>query len=118
MQDGQNLGGAVLTKFKAITGSIEDLRDARNKFPKLMNGGWHFSYLGGVDRIVEKLKSFSHTEYNLPEITSSQWIANKMKSGEDLFGRDSKFEFIDISHEFPFETTDLIQKYPYLVLDR
>ncbi|MGN1154116.1 MAG: hypothetical protein ACI4S3_08810 [Candidatus Gastranaerophilaceae bacterium] len=30
----------------------------------ITDGGWHFSYLGGIDSIVNKIKSFSHQEYN------------------------------------------------------
>ena len=28
------------------------------------DGGWHFSYFGGTDRIKNKLKAFAHTEMN------------------------------------------------------
>lgn len=28
------------------------------------NGGWHFSYFGGVDRIKNKLESYAHQEFN------------------------------------------------------
>ena len=28
------------------------------------NAGWHFTYMGGIDKIIEKIESFSHTELN------------------------------------------------------
>jgi beta-1,4-mannosyl-glycoprotein beta-1,4-N-acetylglucosaminyltransferase len=31
------------------------------------NGGWHFSYLGGVQMIIKKVESFAHAEYNKDE---------------------------------------------------
>lgn len=34
----------------------------RPRAPIISNGGWHFSWMGGVERMVEKLGSFSHTE--------------------------------------------------------
>lgn len=30
------------------------------------NGGWHFSWMGGLERIIAKLESFSHAEMNTP----------------------------------------------------
>ena len=30
----------------------------RNNLYKIKNSGWHFSYLGGVDKIEKKLKTF------------------------------------------------------------
>lgn len=30
----------------------------------ISNGGWHFSYMGGVKRIQDKISSFSHTEFD------------------------------------------------------
>lgn len=32
----------------------------------IVDGGWHFSTLGGVFKFRDKLKSFSHTEFNIP----------------------------------------------------
>jgi hypothetical protein len=34
-------------------------------------GGWHFSYLGGVEAIRTKLESFAHAEYDTPDWTPS-----------------------------------------------
>lgn len=34
------------------------------KFIPLNKGGWHFSYYGDVDFIINKLKNFAHQEYN------------------------------------------------------
>ena len=37
-------------------------------YPELIpDAGWHFSWMGGMDRIQEKLRSFLHTEMNIPE---------------------------------------------------
>ena len=31
------------------------------------NAGWHFSYMGGFERVVDKLSVFSHSEWDTPE---------------------------------------------------
>ena len=59
--------------------------------------GWHFSYLFGfqVEKYVEKVKSFSHQEYNTPYYLDSKRIINCVKLGIDLFERgnvDFKFK--------------------------
>jgi beta-1,4-mannosyl-glycoprotein beta-1,4-N-acetylglucosaminyltransferase len=35
-----------------------------NAFPRIANGGWHFSYIGNADTIKTKLDNFAHTEFS------------------------------------------------------
>ena len=65
------------------------------------NAGWHFTYLGGAKKIIEKLESFSHTECNLKEYKDENKINDIIKSGKDLFGREMEFEVIDICQNMP-----------------
>jgi beta-1,4-mannosyl-glycoprotein beta-1,4-N-acetylglucosaminyltransferase len=34
---------------------------------KIIDGGWHFTWLGGAKKIVEKLESYAHREINIDE---------------------------------------------------
>ena len=34
------------------------------RFLQIIDGGWHFSYLQKPDQILNKIKSFSHGEFN------------------------------------------------------
>lgn len=45
----------------------EGVRRKGGKMPAVRNAGWHFSNLGGLDRYIEKIEAFSHTESNVPE---------------------------------------------------
>jgi beta-1,4-mannosyl-glycoprotein beta-1,4-N-acetylglucosaminyltransferase len=67
------------------------------------NGGWHFSYLGGVSRIQAKIDAFSHQELNLPQYTDATNIVGAIESGRDLFGRKDLYEFhvVPIDARFP-----------------
>jgi beta-1,4-mannosyl-glycoprotein beta-1,4-N-acetylglucosaminyltransferase len=65
------------------------------------NSGWHFTYVGGVRKIIEKLEAFSHTEYNLQEFKNENSIIELIKNGKDLFGRDMEFEIVDDKYNFP-----------------
>jgi hypothetical protein len=76
-------------------------------------GGWHFSYLGGVDRIKLKIHSFAHAEYDSPEFLESERLLQIIERGEDLYGRkDQQYKFVPLDHTFPhhlLEHTDRFQ---------
>ena len=50
-------------------------------------GGWHFSYFGTIDKIIEKIESFSHTEYNTSDYKDRKSIEEAIRTGKDLFRR-------------------------------
>lgn len=77
--------------------------------PVLSNGGWHFSYMGGVDRIVQKLKSFAHADFNHPDYTDPVKLTEKIERGED-------FLYLDRQDYFDFERIDAT--YPSMIVDR
>ena len=78
------------------------------------NAGHHFGYLGGVDFIINKLRSFSHQEYNIPEFTDPEKIAKKLELGEALIN-ENKFEFIPIDNTFPKYIVDNQEKLKHLI---
>jgi beta-1,4-mannosyl-glycoprotein beta-1,4-N-acetylglucosaminyltransferase len=61
------------------------------------NGGWHLSYFGSPEFIQNKLKNFSHQEYNKSEYIDINNIKNKIENSIDLFNRDNKINKINIS---------------------
>ena len=65
------------------------------------DGGWHFSYLGGVDRIIEKIEAFAHTEYNSANYKDRARIEAAIANGEDIFGRDFKYRFVPLDGNWP-----------------
>jgi beta-1,4-mannosyl-glycoprotein beta-1,4-N-acetylglucosaminyltransferase len=97
-------------------------------FIKIFDGGWHLSYVGGIDRIKEKIKGYSHQEYNNNHVLSS--IEGKINNNSDLFGRtnntykDGLQEYffdnmkeIDLeTYTYPKNVLSLIKnKFPYLI---
>ena len=65
------------------------------------NAGWHFTYLGGVSKIIQKLEAFSHTEYNNDSFKSEEQISEFIVSGKDLFGRDMQFKMLENIETLP-----------------
>jgi beta-1,4-mannosyl-glycoprotein beta-1,4-N-acetylglucosaminyltransferase len=51
------------------------------------NGGWHWSWMGGKDRIVKKLESYSHYEFNQPQFKTDTHIDSCLITGADIFNR-------------------------------
>ena len=47
---------------------------------RVSDGGWHFTFLGGVERIREKLQAFSHQEMNFQAFTDLHNIEKRMQS--------------------------------------
>lgn len=56
----------------------------------IKDAGWHFSYLFGEawHKYKEKICSFSHSEFNLPEYTDIDRIKARIQRGIDLFDRN------------------------------
>ncbi len=54
---------------------------------RIDQGGWHFSYLGGVNIINRKLERFSHQEFNSNKYKNEVNNFKKILRGEDIFGR-------------------------------
>ncbi len=65
------------------------------------HGGWHFSYLMDAQDIQNKLKSFAHDEFNNEFYTNIETIKKAIDTQKDLFGRDQKYEKVNLDHFFP-----------------
>jgi beta-1,4-mannosyl-glycoprotein beta-1,4-N-acetylglucosaminyltransferase len=82
-----------------------------------IDGGWHFSYVGGPDMIRRKLESFSHTELDLPAYKNSAHLENALATGRDLFGRDQTFQFVDVDETFPRCILDDRDRFRHLIYE-
>ena len=86
-----------------------------NGYPKLPgqawiieNAGWHFSYFGGKDSIVSKIKSFSHQELNNKEILGN--IEKSISKKVSITG-DVEYDNIPIENNlFLPKKFDIIKK--------
>ncbi|KKP40282.1 MAG: N-acetylglucosaminyltransferase, beta-1,4-mannosyl-glycoprotein beta-1,4-N-acetylglucosaminyltransferase [Candidatus Peregrinibacteria bacterium GW2011_GWC2_33_13] len=95
--------GTTATKIRFAQGLI------------LENGGWHFSYLGGAKKISEKIKAFSHQEFNNRKNSNIKNIEKAIVNGNDIFGRDYKFKVIELDNTFPEYILNNQGKYSHLI---
>lgn len=83
---------AIFTAYKNLyLRSLNELRMNSSDLPTVTvpNGGWHFSYQGGPERIRLKLESFGHQEFNKRRIKSR--IEKRLAKKRDVLGRNLCF---------------------------
>ena len=68
---------------------------------KISNGGWHWSYLGKEEKIIEKIESWAHQEYNKPQFKQLEHITTAINNGVDLFDRGDKYKIVPIDESYP-----------------
>jgi beta-1,4-mannosyl-glycoprotein beta-1,4-N-acetylglucosaminyltransferase len=99
--------GTKLAQRKSFN-LLGDLRRMhKDQCAVIPNGGWHMSYLGGVDYIQNKLQAFCHADM-VKDANDIENILFSMARGVDLFGRGETFtpQYIDATYpkhimEFP-----------------
>lgn len=84
----------------------------------IKNGGWHYTYQGGLKAINAKLKNLSdiHTVYS--KIGSEEEITKKIKGGKCLWDPNTEYQYIDYDkeREGPESISEFIKKYPAFYL--
>lgn len=85
----------------------------------LENGGYHFTSVGSIDMIKNKIKSWAHQEYNNP-ITMSR-LNSQIKRGKDIFNRDASHSLVTVSindsNVFDPALGKIMQEFSHLVND-
>lgn len=113
-------GAAKLKTLRENNLNLQNLRVGSGKYKcktYSLKGGWHFSYLGGIESIQEKLKSFSHTEYNKEKFINKNNLESKIEAGEDILHRSSKVTYVEIDNSFPKYVCDNKDLFKHLIKD-
>ncbi len=106
--------GPVMLRFKDLL-SPQWARDQRERLRTIEDGGWHFSYLGGIEAIKRKIESFAHSEYDTPYFKSYRRLYEKVLNGEDIFERDIKYRFVEIDESYPSYLIKNLHRFKRLV---
>jgi len=79
--------GTYYTKYRNIKNASANHFDtiSRTKHKIVENGGWHFTYQGGLEKIKTKLENFGHQEYNNDQVKNL--IQDRLDRGMDVLGR-------------------------------
>ncbi|MGE9746033.1 N-acetylglucosaminyltransferase [Bdellovibrio bacteriovorus] len=81
----------------------------------VMDGGWHFSFMGGTEMILKKMRAYSHTEYMTEDMFNPQWVETQVRSGKDIFNRPMKFKPVGVER-LPKYVQENQSKYSKLLL--
>lgn len=93
----------------------QHFRDNRHVYHAIPEAGWHFSFLGGLEKIKYKIQSFAHLEFAKEEFWNDENILKSMEKGEDVFRRPGvKYKFFPLSYYPPF-IRNLMLEYPTLL---
>jgi hypothetical protein len=69
---------------------LQQLREKRRRPVQRYSGGWHFTWQLPVERISTKLKSYAHTEWNIPELHDLNHLQDCVNRRVTFFKIDSK----------------------------
>lgn len=87
---------------------------------RVEDGGWHFGYMGGHGekdirkRVQEKVVSAAHQEYNSKHVLSN--VADQIKDGKDIFGRNAQFVRCEIDESFPAYIREHQKELDFLIM--
>lgn len=90
--------------------SYNELRG--NPFINIHDGGWHFSFMGGPDKVKLKIQSYSAQEMNTERNISN--IENNMNANIDPFFR-SMLTQVKIDDTFPKYLLDNLDKFSHMI---
>lgn len=79
---------SYFSRISKLRGNL-DLSKLRTSvsMPVIENAGWHFSYLGGIDSIINKIESFAHQELNFDSIKDKTRLQACLERGLDFLNR-------------------------------
>ena len=101
----RTIGGSAFNVEENTSPTATKVR-ALSRIKVIGNGGWHFSYIGGVDKIIIKLNSI--VEGRAAASVDETSIRKCIESGNDIYGRGEWFfaekpdsGFPDKARDFP-----------------
>nr|WP_165864236.1 hypothetical protein [Capsulimonas corticalis] len=108
--------GTRMARWQDIA-DMQRLRESQGAV--IRNGGWHFSYAGGVQAIREKVAGSAHTEFDRPAFLDEAHIERCMAAGTDLFGRGGEgFTCVPLDETFPAAIARNRERYNHLVFEK
>lgn len=119
MEDGKGEWiGTPMFKFKVLK-KIKDIYFTRyiKNHVIVPDGGWHFSYMGGVKRIQQKMSSMAHQEYNNDKYNTPEKIKRAILEGKDPVGHGTRFKIVDVKY-LPLYVSENKKKFEKMILKK
>jgi beta-1,4-mannosyl-glycoprotein beta-1,4-N-acetylglucosaminyltransferase len=91
--------------------SINEIRAQDNN--DIMDGGWHFSYMGGLERVKQKIEASSAIEWNNDNVINN--LERNLKEEKDAIFRGDYLIKVDIDETYPQYFLNNLDKFKYLI---
>ena len=108
--------GTMITKRKIML-EPQKFREMRHdNINVITDGGWHYSFIGGINKIKKKLQAYAETQTNTEIINNDNHILHCLETGDDIFFRtEYKKEFISLEEINHQELYEWLKKYPNMI---
>jgi beta-1,4-mannosyl-glycoprotein beta-1,4-N-acetylglucosaminyltransferase len=108
-------GSKIVTK--KILNNIVTPSEVRFHTPAvnyIMDGGWHFGFLGGADAVREKIQSYAHQEFNTVDTLAR--VGGLLDAKKDALGRLYEYKVIPVDYEhLPKYLVDNQDRFSHLI---
>lgn len=110
--------GSGMVTYKKYNSLHQIRKQSRDSIVNIVpNGGWHYSYMGGAEKVRLKAENIAESSIIIDRVGSVSEIQKKIKAQQDLWGRVdniSQKQIVDISVEgmAPKCINKFIEKYP------
>lgn len=108
--------GTSLCKFKHLS-SPQTLRNVRKGLPRIQNGGWHFSYMGGIETVIAKMQAAVEDVeifHENKKYLDRDYVKSAMADGR-YFHTPAKFVPCDVSEIKLPALKEFLKKYPHFL---
>ncbi len=108
--------GTRVIRWEDFTNSATEIRLGPGTL--VPDGGWHFSYLGGAEKVRQKIEAFAHQEFNRDEFKNADKIGKIIQSGGDIFDRKKmRFRVEALDETYPEYILQNREKFRHLIKD-
>jgi len=84
--------------------------------PVIKDAGWHFTTMGSVERVSEKIRAWEYPQYERPDILDPDTMTRRIKAGEDVFGRPHpRRTRVPIDDTFPHYLQTRPERFKHLI---
>jgi beta-1,4-mannosyl-glycoprotein beta-1,4-N-acetylglucosaminyltransferase len=91
--------------------SLNNVRAQNNN--DIMDGGWHFSYMGGSERVIQKIKASSAIEWDNQDVIIN--LESRLNTEQDVIQRGDYLYKVEIDETYPRYFLNNIHKFKYLI---
>lgn len=105
-------GSKACTWKKLKTISLNSLRQNKHTTKTISDGGWHFSFMGGENKVIEKIEAYAHQEFNKPYYKDN--IKNNIMTNTDPFFRGG-LTHVEIDNSYPKYLLENLEKYKHMI---